>query len=242
MRLSQRIAGVLPSGRLAPGDGDGRLRRHPAVRCQETALGHIAVLFRRPLTDTELARSLLEIFAARACAEVERSQAEGARRESERRFRELLETVRLVAVMLDTEGSITFCNDSLLRLTGWSAAEVMGRSWFDLFLPENVRGEVKSMFARGIAVADFPEHYENPILTRTGASRLIAWDNTLLRSPEGQVSGTASLGRDVTEQRALEERYRQAQKLESVGRLAGGIAHDFNNLLTVITGYSDLLL
>jgi len=232
---------LFPQDALLLGMGMDAYAGTPLFDARRRPLGHIAVLFRRPLTDTELARSLLEIFAARASAELEHSQAEGGRRESERRFRELLETVRLVAVMLDTEGSITFCNDSLLRLTGWSAAEVMGRSWFDLFLPENVRGEVKSMFARGIAVADFPEHYENPILTRTGASRLIAWDNTLLRSPEGQVIGTASLGRDVTEQRALEERYRQAQKLESVGRLAGGIAHDFNNLLTVINGYSDFL-
>jgi PAS domain S-box-containing protein len=214
----------------------------PLFDSRRRPLGHLAVMLRSPLTDTELARSLLEILAARASAELERSQAEGALRESERRFRELLETVQLVAVMLDTEGNITFCNESLLRLTGWSAAEIMGRSWFDLFLPENLRGEVQSMFARGLAAADLPEHYENPILTRTGASRLIAWDNTLLRSPEGQVIGSASLGRDVTEHRALEERYRQAQKLESVGRLAGGIAHDFNNLLTVINGYSDFLL
>ena len=172
----------------------------------------------------------------------ERTRAEEAARESERRFRELLETVQLAAVMLDTAGNITFCNDSLLQLTGWSAEEAMGRSWFDLFLPESAREETRSVFVRGLAEGNLPAHYENPIRTRSGASRLVAWDNTLLRSPEGQVVGSASLGRDITEQRALEERFRQAQRLESVGRLAGGVAHDFNNLLSVINGYSELLM
>ena len=172
----------------------------------------------------------------------ERTRAEDLARESERRFRELLETVQLVAVMLDTAGRITFCNDFLLRLTGWSATEAMGRNWFDLFVPEREREELRSVFVRGLAQGDLPPHYDNPIRTRSGASRLIAWDNTLLRSPQGEVVGTASLGRDITEHRALEERFRQAQRLESVGRLAGGVAHDFNNLLSVINGYSEMLL
>jgi two-component system cell cycle sensor histidine kinase/response regulator CckA len=172
----------------------------------------------------------------------DRKRAEDALRESELRFRELLETVELVAVMLDAGGRITFCNDHMLRVTGWTREELLGRDWFDLCVPQADRERSRSSFLAQGPGSGVPRHVESPILTRGGPQRLIAWDNTQLRNPDGTLMGLASLGRDVTDHRALEEHLRQAQKLESIGRLAGGVAHDFNNLLTVITAYSELLL
>ncbi len=141
----------------------------------------------------------------------ERRRAEAAFRESERRFRELLEKVKLVAVMLDAEGRVAFCNDYLLQLTGWGREEVERKSWFTLFIPEEVRAEVQRIFFDPALREQIPTQFENEILTRTGERRLIAWNNTVLRDSEGGVIGVTSLGEDITKRRRAEEGLRESE-------------------------------
>jgi len=172
----------------------------------------------------------------------ERQRVERQVREADRRFLEILEAVDLLAVILDTRGNITFVNEHLLKALGWERAEILGRNWFDTCLSPEARDRVKSLFQAGIAGGEFPVHNSNPLLTRDGRERLFLFDNSVLRDHAGRITGSASIARDITDQDALEQQLRQAQKMESIGRLAGGIAHDFNNLLTVINGYSSLML
>ncbi|MGA9993735.1 MAG: PAS domain S-box protein [Thiobacillaceae bacterium] len=156
-------------------------------------------------------------------AELAISRANEELRESERRFNDLLQHVELVAVMLDHEGHITYCNDYLLRLAGWRQEEVIGKNWFELFLPPEISDSKDAYYASLLSNPQEERHHENEILTRSGQRRLIHWNNSVLRSGAGEVIGTASIGEDITERKKAEEVVRQrAAELERFHRLSVG--------------------
>ncbi|MGA8808025.1 MAG: response regulator [Thermoanaerobaculia bacterium] len=161
----------------------------------------------------------------------DRKRAEGELRETERRFREMLDNLELISIMLDREGCVTYCNDYFLRLTGWPRDEVVGTSWFERFTPPDIAGEMREAFVTLLKDGNEVLHHTNEILTRSGERRLIHWNNSLLYSATGEVIGVASIAEDITDRVQLEKQLFRAQRLESLGTLAGGIAHDLNNLL-----------
>jgi diguanylate cyclase (GGDEF)-like protein/PAS domain S-box-containing protein len=146
--------------------------------------------------------------AARMSMAVDADQgrrAAEALRESDRRFREMLDTIELAAVLLDVVGIVTYCNPYLLGLTGYAKDEVVGRNFFELLVPEDRRAAASADFTSTIGRGVIAAHDEAEILTRLGERRVILWNNTVLRNPEGSVLGAASIGSDVTEQRVAEK-------------------------------------
>ncbi len=160
-------------------------------------------------------------------------------RESERRFRDMLQNVELIAVTLDKGGTVTFCNDYLLKLTGCPREEVIGSNWFTQFIPHSP--ELKELFLEHVEEGSFPPHYENSIRTRSGELRDIVWNNTMLRGSGGNIIGTASIGQDVTERaqatealRTSEQRFRSFMQHSPV---AGWITDTQGRFCYVSPGY-----
>ncbi len=136
----------------------------------------------------------------------DRKKAELKLLESERLFTDLLENIELVSIMRDTRGRITYSNEYLLRLTGWLLEEIIGQNWVEIFLPPENKKHEKGFFKELLMNNPETLHSENEILTRSKEHRLIRWNNTVLRSGEGEIIGTASIGEDITEKRKTEAR------------------------------------
>jgi len=161
---------------------------------------------------------------------------------SERRFREVLEGIHLPAVMLDRNGSITFCNERFLRLANSSKKELSGRKWLEGVISANEADKWRAAMLHGWEGTAGDRHFEGEIIQREGPPRVVLWDTICLSQEESGETVLAAIGRDLTYQRILEGQMRQAQKLESIARLAAGLAHDFNNLLMVVLGQTAQLL
>ncbi|WP_212756617.1 sensor domain-containing protein [Usitatibacter rugosus] len=141
-------------------------------------------------------------------------------RESERRLTDMLEHVRLVAVMLDRDARVTYCNEFFLSLTGWKRDEVIGQDWFERFMPPEL-GDMKPTFLDLLDNLPSAWHVENEIYTRMGERRLVRWNNSVLRSPAGDVIGVASIGEDITEQKENQDSRQQSdERTRSIVELA----------------------
>ena len=144
----------------------------------------------------------------------ERKQAEEALRKSEEKWRNILVNTPQVGIALDPEARIVFANKHFLELTGWSTEEILGGNWFDLFIPEDVREEVRGVFDTVMHTRDtvaFSTH-QNEILTKTGEKRNVAWSNVLTKDANGDVVDVTCLGIDLTQRKQAEEALRESEE------------------------------
>lgn len=126
--------------------------------------------------------------------------------ESGQKWRKILVNITQIGIALDPQARIVFANDHFLKLTGWKANEIIDQDWFDLFIPENVREEVRKIFVTVMSQKDTLgfSTYENKIETRSGDLRDVAWSNVLTKDAQGNILDVTCLGIDLTERNQLE--------------------------------------
>jgi PAS domain S-box-containing protein len=177
---------------------------------------------------------------------VEMSETERTLRETEERYRDMVENARDIIYTHDLDGRFTSLNKAGERITGYTRDEAAKMNITDIVAPECLQraGQMLSATIKGGGLAIY-----DMVVVAKGGRRVPLEINSRPVYKSGELVGAQGIARDVTERKraeaALRERegqLRQVQKLEAVGQLAGGIAHDFNNLLTVINGYADLML
>ena len=159
----------------------------------------------------------------------------------------IVESSKDAIVSTNLDGIVTSWNEGAEKLYGYTAGEIVGTS-ISVLIPGTAAGDEAEMFQR-VGRGESPQQFES-VRIRKGGSRVdVAITISPVRGADGNVIGVSKIARDLTAQRAaedahrqIEDQFRQAQKMEAVGRLAGGVAHDFNNLLTVILSYSEFAI
>jgi PAS domain S-box-containing protein len=194
---------------------------------------------------SETQRGLLLSLSGTAAMVIERKRSEEALRESEVRYRNLVERAN-EGIVTASEGFIWFANQKLADMLGYTIAEMEGKPFKQFFTPSQAE-VVYSRHMRRLQGEDLPSVYETALQHRDGREVPAELSATVMM--EGGKPIILALLRDISERKRMEEertllesQIQHSQKLESLGILAGGIAHDFNNLLMGILGNAGLAL
>jgi PAS domain S-box-containing protein len=177
-----------------------------------------------------------------------RKRAEEALRESEAKYRHLYESMMDGFATVNMEGRYTDCNPTYERMLGYSREELRQLTYYDS-TPEKWHPLIARIAEEQVLARGFSDVYEKEYRRKDGSVFPVELRTFLMRDGAGRPSAMCTVARDIPERKKAEEerseleaRLFEAQKLESVGRLAGGVAHDFNNMLTVILGFTRLAL
>jgi diguanylate cyclase (GGDEF)-like protein/PAS domain S-box-containing protein len=136
----------------------------------------------------------------------ERKQAELAVEKEKDKAHKYIDIAAVMIVVIDVEGKVVLINKKGCEILGYKEEEIVGKNWFDNFVPDRFKEEVKTVAKKLLSGEAEPvEYFENPILTKSGEERIIAWHNSILRDEEGKIITSLSSGEDITERKKIEE-------------------------------------
>jgi PAS domain S-box-containing protein len=136
----------------------------------------------------------------------ERKRAEEALEREKSRAQRYLDVAGVMLVVIGADQRVSLINKRGSEILGYDEEEIIGKNWFDTYLPARTRSEARSVFANLMrGEAEPAAYFENPVMTTNGEERMIAWHNTLLRDDAGSVVATLSSGEDITARKLAEE-------------------------------------
>jgi len=177
-----------------------------------------------------------------------RKAADDALRESQEKYRTILESIEEGCFETDIDGNLTFFSNPFLKTLGYSRDELRGRNTSRYTSPDTA--EKMNRITERLKETGKPENVADyDVIRKDGSNVSLELSVSLLKDQDGLPMGYRGILRDVSERKKTEEekhkletQLQQAQKMESIGTLAGGIAHDFNNILMGIQGNASLML
>ena len=166
-------------------------------------------------TKDELINELVELrqrITELEISETQRKQAEKALREERDKVKKYLDVAGIIFLVLDTDQRVTLINKKGCEILEHSEKEIIGKNWYDNFVPKEIKDEAKGAFQK-LMTGEIKrtEFSGNPILTKSGKERIITWQDIILKDKAGSIIGMLSSGEDITERKRAEEVLKESE-------------------------------